>query len=59
MQILEHGDQAPIITCATCNCKYLYDARDIKTTTTTQEDGQVTETKIVKCPECGTEVIIE
>ena len=58
MQILEHGNQAPIITCATCNCKYMYNAGDIKTTVTTQENEQVV-TKTVKCPECGTEVTVE
>lgn len=58
MQILEHGNQAPIITCAACNCKYMYNAGDIKTVVTTQENEQVT-TKTVKCPECGTEVTIK
>lgn len=58
MQILEHGNKAPIITCANCNCKYLYNVLDIKTTTTTQ-DGKTTETKTVKCPECGTETTVE
>lgn len=60
MQILEHGNQAPIITCATCNCKYMYNARDIKTKETTGEDGAViTTTKTVVCPECGKETTIE
>ena len=58
MQILEHGNKAPIITCANCNCKYLYGVRDITTITITQE-GQKTETKTVKCPECGTETTIK
>lgn len=59
MQILEHGKKAPIITCTECNYKYIYNTRDINTKETTGEDGEVTITKIVVCPECGKETTIE
>ena len=52
MQILEHGNQAPIITCS-CGCKFIYENPDIVTTkSVTVKDGG-TETKTVTCPECG------
>lgn len=47
MQILEHGNQAPIITCS-CGCKFIYENSDIATT----QEGE-TITKQVTCPECG------
>lgn len=47
MQVLEHGNQAPIITCS-CGCKFMYENSDIVTT----KDGE-TEAKTVTCPECG------
>lgn len=47
MQVLEHGNQAPIITCS-CGCKFMYENSDIVTTKDVE-----TETKTVTCPECG------
>lgn len=47
MQILEHGSEAPIITCS-CGCKFIYENSDI--TETVEEEAT---TKTVTCPECG------
>lgn len=47
MQILEHGNQAPIITCS-CGCKFLYEESDKILIV----EGGVKKT-IVSCPECG------
>ena len=47
MQIIEHGSQAPIITCS-CGCKFMYEESD---KVLVVEDG--VEKTIVSCPECG------
>ena len=49
MQILEHGNKAPIITCD-CGCKFIYFPTDVKET----EEG-----KKVTCPECGKEHTVQ
>ena len=54
MQIIEHGSQAPIITCS-CGCKFLYETSDLSLIV---EDG--VEKTVVSCPECGkTHIIYE
>ena len=52
MQILEHGNKAPIITCS-CGCKFIYENSDIVTTKISTVRNGGTETKTVTCPECG------
>lgn len=53
MQILQHGNKAPIITCATCNCQFLYTEADV-----VKKIVGETIQKSVICPECGVETIL-
>lgn len=46
MQIIEHGNKAPIIICS-CGCKFIYENSDICVVV---DNG--TERKTVMCPEC-------
>ena len=53
MQILQHGNKAPIITCTTCNCQFLYTEADVVKKTV----GETLQRSVI-CPECGTETIL-